>query len=39
MSQGSLALQAMIMRGMTYSVGYFMGQKPTTLAASCTFTT
>lgn len=39
MSQGSLVLQAMIMVGMTYTVGYFMGQKPTTLAASCTFTT
>jgi hypothetical protein len=36
-SRGSIELQAMIVPGMTYSVGYFMGQPQTTLAASCTF--
>jgi hypothetical protein len=38
-AKGTLVLQAMIMVGTTYTVGYLMGQKPTTLAASCTFTT
>jgi hypothetical protein len=38
-SQGNIALEVPnVLPGKTYSVGYFMGQKQTTLAASCTFT-
>jgi hypothetical protein len=37
-SRGTIELEALIIVGSTYSVGYFMGQKQTTLAASCTFT-
>jgi hypothetical protein len=39
MSQGSLVLRAPILTGTIYTLGYLMGQKPTTLAASCTFNT
>jgi hypothetical protein len=34
-----MTLQATILAGATYSLGYFMGKGQTTLAASCTFTT
>jgi hypothetical protein len=37
-SAGSIALQATILAGATYSLGYFMAKGQTTLAASCTFT-